>query len=335
MTQLDGGRYFSEQTVLLVDGNASRRQALARRAGRLRVIEAASLAEAYPLAEDLAPAVMAMSSDFLREPEIEGVVRLAELIGSRLFLFSDEGNPPLNTPLRRRLHCVPLCPGDGLSDLVARLSDPRAHLDPTAGISRLPDLVLIGASTGGIAAIEAVLAHFPADCPPTLIVQHLRDGFITGFVQRLNSRCRPRVVAAVEGDRLSRGTIYLAGDPERHLTIAGKGTPRCHLMACAPRHGHRPAVDPLFESALTFASGVSAALLTGMGADGAAGLHALRRAGAQTIAQDRQTSIVWGMPRAAVEMGAAALVLPLDRIGPALLTGHGASAAALAGGRPR
>jgi two-component system chemotaxis response regulator CheB len=226
---------------------------------------------------------------------------------------------------------VPLRTGDGVDDLLARLADPRTHLDPGTADSRLPDMILIGASTGGIAAIETVLASFPADCPPTLVVQHIREGFVSGFVQRLNTRCRPRVVEATDGDRLCRGTVYLAADAERHLVVAGQTTPRCQLLAAAPRHGHRPAVDPLFESALPLARGVAAALLTGMGSDGAQGLGALRQAGAHTIAQDRETSIVWGMPRAAVERGAAAQVLPIDRIGAALLSGVAASSARLAG----
>lgn len=180
-------------------------------------------------------------------------------------------------------------------------------------------MILIGASTGGIAAIETVLSAFPADCPPTLVVQHIRDGFVPGLVRRLDNCCRPRVVEAMDGLRLRRGTVFFAADTTRHLTVTGLSAPRCTLLDAPPRHGHRPAVDPLFESAQSWARQVSAAVLTGMGADGAAGLAALRRAGAHTIAQDRQSSVVWGMPRAAVEAGGAAEVLPLDRIGAALL----------------
>ena len=331
MTQDLAGRPNADRLILLADPQDGRRRQIARGSHRHRVIEAASLAEAYPMAEEMAPSVMAMSADFLREPEFEAVVRLADLIDSRLFLYSDDGRPPVHSPLRRKRPCVPLRSGDSLDDLLARLADSRLHLDPETGGSRLPDLILIGASTGGIAAIETVLASFPADCPPTLVVQHIRDGFVSGFVQRLNARCRPRVVEATDGDRLCRGTIYLAADAERHLVIAGQALPRCSLVAAPPRNGHRPAVDPLFESALPRARGVAAALLTGMGSDGAVGLGALRQAGAQTIAQDRATSVVWGMPRAAVEQGAAAQVLPIDRIGAALLSGAPASALRPAG----
>jgi len=127
------------------------------------------------------------------------------------------------------------------------------------------------------------------------------------------------VVLAAEGDALKRGTVYFASDSNRHLMIKGMSGTRIALVDGPPRNGHRPAVDSLFDSALPWASRVTAALLTGMGQDGAAGLGALRRAGAHTIAQDQATSIVWGMPRAAVEAGAASEVLPIDRIGHALL----------------
>lgn len=335
MMQDKADRPHSERPVLVADAHAGRRMQLARRHGRHHVIEAASLAQVYPLAEEASPSVMVMSIDFLREPEFEGVVRLARLIGATLLLYSAVGQPMVNSPLRRGLPCVPLHPGDALSDLLERVADPACHLSSTSGEVGLPDLILIGASTGGISAIESVLASFPADCPPTIVVQHIREGFVAGFVQRLHSRCGPRVVIAADGETLCRGTVYIAADAERHLTVAGQGNPRCRLLPAPPRHGHRPAVDPLFESAVHRASGVAAALLTGMGSDGAAGLGALRRAGALTIAQDRATSIVWGMPRVAAESGAAKLVLPLDRIGPALLAGHAALASGAAAGTSR
>jgi two-component system chemotaxis response regulator CheB len=236
--------------------------------------------------------------------------------------------------LRESLVCLPLRPAEGVEDLLARMADPRAALGADAGVAILPELILIGASTGGITAIEEVLSSFPADCPPTLVVQHMRDGYIPRLVQRLDDRCRPRVVEATGGLSLRRGTIAFASDESRHLTVAGKAVPRCALSATAPVHGHRPAVDPLFLSATAFGDRVAAALLTGMGSDGAAGLGALRRAGAFTIAQDEATSTVWGMPRVAIESGAAEIVLPLARIGPALLAGRSALVPHAVGGRP-
>lgn len=325
----------SQRVVIVVDARTLRRQQLARRPGGHRVVEAASLSEVFPLAEEMEPDVLAISADFLIEPEFEGVIRLAEMLGSRLFLYAADGRAPVRSPLRHRVVCVPLETGDSIDDLLSRLANPRSHLSADAGRIVLPELILIGASTGGIAAIEAVLTTFPTDCPPTLVVQHIRDGYVPGLVQRLNNRCRPRIVAATDGLPLRRGTIHFAADAERHLVVAGKAAPRCALVPLPPCHGHRPAVDPLFESAVPWGPQVSAALLTGMGTDGALGLGALRRAGAHTIAQDRATSTIWGMPRAAVESGAAVSVLPLDRIGASLLTGHSQSVSELSMGRAR
>ena len=320
-------------TVLLADPQAIRRQALARRPGRHRVAEAASLHEAYLLAESLEPEVIALAADFLGQAEAEGILRLAQILGASAFAYADRARPPARTPLRDRLVCIAQTADDGLEDLLARLDDPRAVIGADQAEGGLPELILIGASTGGIAAIEEVLAAFPADCPPTLVVQHMRDGYIARLVQRLDQRCRPRVLEATEGLALQRGMIAFASDEQRHLTVAGRAMPRCALIDSAPCHGHRPAVDPLFQSATPFGPRVAAALLTGMGSDGAAGLGALHRAGAFTIAQDAATSTVWGMPRVAVESGAAEVVLPLPQIGAALLAGRRTGAQPLAGAR--
>ena len=314
--------------VLVIDPHCVRRQRITRRTAGLDVQEAASLCEAFPLAEQGAPQIVAISGDLGTEPEVEGLLRLADMLGSQVFFYSAAGQPAKRVTAARDRPAVPVQDGDMLADLLARLADPNSHRQPSGSDARMPDLVLIGASTGGIDALEWVLSSFPADCPPTLVVQHIRDGFVTGLVRRLDSSIRPRVTEAEDGERLQRGTVYFAPDSGRHLAVAGQAVPRCALIRAEPRNGHRPSVDLLFESALPVARSVSAALLTGMGADGAAGLGGLRRAGAHTIAQDRETSVVWGMPRVAVESGAAAEVLPLDRIGPALLLGRVATTGA-------
>ena len=308
------------QTVLVADPLASRRKKLAQTQGATRTIEAASLMEAYPIAEEQAPAIIAISTDFLAEPELGGFLRLVEMLGSRAFLYSTEGRGPATGLAGAHLPCLAVRAGDRIHDLITRMTDPRTHLSAAEGDLRVPELILIGASTGGVAAIETVLLSFPADCPPTLVVQHIRDGFVPGLVRRLDSACRPRVVAAADGARLTRGVVYFAAETTAHLTIAGRpGAQRCALVTAPPCHGHRPAVDPLFDSAVACGDRVAAALLTGMGTDGALGLGRLHRAGAHTIAQDRESSVVWGMPRAAIEAGAAEDVLPIDQIGSALL----------------
>ena len=318
-------------TVLLADPQTNRREHLARRSGHHRVIEAASLPEAYQLAETFSPEAIVLAHDFLSEPEIEGIIRLAGLLKTTLYAYADQDPVPLRRSPGERLTCILRHPDEGLADLLTRLTTPSAGVAARLSGNNHPELILIGASTGGIAALETILSGFPSDCPPTLVVQHIRDGFIPRLVQRLDNRCHPRILVASDGLALRRGTVLFAGEESRHLTVAGKSVMRCVMSAAPPCHGHRPAVDPLFESAVHVGTQVCAALLTGMGSDGAIGLGALRNAGAFTIAQDAATSTVWGMPRAAVETGAAEVVLPLNLITQALLAGRGASLAAGAG----
>lgn len=180
--------------------------------------------------------------------------------------------------------------------------------------------MLLGASTGGVEALLEVLSHFPADCPPTAIVQHMPAGFTASFAGRLDKFCAAQVAEARDGDALKPGHIYLAPGGAAHLEIAGRHDWRCRLIEDGLTSGHRPSVDRLFQSAARlFAKDCVAALLTGMGRDGAAGLLALRQTGAITLAQDEASSVVYGMPRAAIELNAAAAQLPLEKIGPELI----------------
>jgi two-component system chemotaxis response regulator CheB len=208
---------------------------------------------------------------------------------------------------------------------VAALADAAAYVTPPAPVAapayRSDGRVLaIGASTGGTEAIRSVLAGFPADAPPTVIVQHIPATFSTAFAQRLDRGSRITVHEASDGQVLEAGHAYVAPGG-RHLRIEkhGKGW-RCRIGDDAPVRLHRPSVDALFQSLVEHAPrATSAALLTGMGDDGARGLCALRKAGAPTLAQDKASSVVWGMPGAAVALGGAQQVLPLARIGSELL----------------
>ncbi|MCC5969479.1 MAG: chemotaxis protein CheB [Pararhodobacter sp.] len=179
--------------------------------------------------------------------------------------------------------------------------------------------VVIGSSTGGIEALLSVLASYPPDCPPTLIVQHIRPEFVPGLVQRLDRHCLAKVSEARQGAPLEVGRVYVAPEDQRHLVIRAGRSPFCKLIPGEPVSGHRPSVDMLFRSAVALGEGVVGVLLTGMGRDGAEGLLEIRRHGGRTIVQDRFTSTVYGMPRAAVEIGAAMQELPLSRIGSAIL----------------
>ncbi len=181
------------------------------------------------------------------------------------------------------------------------------------------ELLLVGASTGGPPAIEQVLTDLGGDCPvPVLVVQHMPQGFTRAFAERLNTHLPLEVREAEDGMPLEPGRVYIAPGG-RHLRVAhGQGRATCSLSLKPDGLAHRPAVDELFLSALPQASRTVAALLTGMGRDGAEGMRQLAERGAYTVAQDAASSVVYGMPGAAVTLQAAREVLPLARIGPRL-----------------
>ncbi|TMO55399.1 protein-glutamate methylesterase/protein-glutamine glutaminase [Pseudoalteromonas phenolica] len=175
-------------------------------------------------------------------------------------------------------------------------------------------IIAIGASTGGTEAIKEVLVQMPKDAPPIVITQHIPPVFSSSFAMRMDKTCAMHVKEAEDGDILEFGRVYIApGD--KHLKVVSKGLNKvCVLDDGELVNRHKPAVDVLFDSLKPFAKSVTAVLLTGMGSDGARGMLGLLEAGAKTAAQDEQTSVVWGMPKAAVEMNAAQKVLPLQSV---------------------
>uniref|UniRef100_A0A831UEC5 Protein-glutamate methylesterase/protein-glutamine glutaminase n=1 Tax=Geobacter metallireducens TaxID=28232 RepID=A0A831UEC5_GEOME len=178
--------------------------------------------------------------------------------------------------------------------------------------------VAIGASTGGPMVIQTILAGLPANFPvPVLIVQHMALGFITGFAEWLNLSSSLPVQIAGNGDRLLPGRAYVAPDGF-HMVVTDDGT-AVELKSTPPENGLRPSVSALFRS-VTQAFGARAAgvLLTGMGSDGAGELKRLKEAGAVTIVQDRESSVIHGMPGEALKLGAATHTLPPERIVTAL-----------------
>ena len=198
----------------------------------------------------------------------------------------------------------------------------RAAVDRTATRAAAgefqPDgrVVAIGSSTGGVEALLTVLSAFPANCPPTVIVQHMPGAFTASFAERLNRRCAANVAEAHDGALLEPGHVWLAPGGDLHLEIVGAGRPRCRLVAAEPVNGHRPSVDVLFDSVVrTAGKAALGVILTGMGRDGAQGLLSMRKAGAATIGQNEASSVVYGMPRVAHEIGAVEKQLPLERIG--------------------
>ena len=176
-------------------------------------------------------------------------------------------------------------------------------------------VLAIGASTGGTEAIKEVLVRMPEQCPPIVITQHIPPVFSTSFAMRMDRTCKINVKEAEHGDKLRPGWAYIApGD--QHLSIVKQGSALyCQLDTSELVNRHRPAVDVLFNSLLVACPKATiAALLTGMGSDGAKGLLALKQAGAYTIAQDELSSVVWGMPKAAIELDAAHEIVRLDKI---------------------
>lgn len=183
-------------------------------------------------------------------------------------------------------------------------------------------LIAIGASTGGVEALHHMLPAFPEDCPPTLIVQHIGAGFAPALADRLDQHCKAKVQLAEPGLTLQSGHIYIAPSNNRHMVLKGGNTLHVRSILSDSSDAHCPSVDALFNSvARTLGSSAVGILLTGMGADGARGLLAMRQTGARTIAQDQASSVIYGMPRAAAELNAAELILPLTHIAAHALSG--------------
>jgi two-component system chemotaxis response regulator CheB len=334
--------------VLIVDDSAMIRKVLSMGLSTdpmIRVVGAASGAEqAFHMIDDLRPDVLTLDIEM---PRMDGVTFLRRLMpvtpiptvvissatqrGASVTLQALEagavdiigkpslgigkGLPDIMADVCRRVHAAahsrPVSPASrGL----------RATLAPRGGQRQMPVMV-IGASTGGVQALAQILQDLPHDAPGTVIVQHMPEGFTAAFARRLDATTAIRVREARDGDPIQPGVALLAPGGDRHVVIAGRA-PHWHvkLIEGEAECFARPSVDVLFASAARHCGNrCVAALLTGMGRDGARGLLALHDAGAITIAQDEATSVVWGMPAAAVALGAARHVLPLPDIAGALL----------------
>lgn len=209
----------------------------------------------------------------------------------------------------------------------ARVRPMAQQDDGGPAIEAMPDtldttrkVIAIGASTGGTQAIERVLRQFPPNAPGTVIVQHMPGGFTESFAGRLDGLCAISVREAKTGDIIVPGLALLAPGG-RHLLVERSGAQfRAVVRDGPPVNRHKPSVDVLFRSLARGArQNCSAAILTGMGADGAKGMLELRSSGAFTVAQDEESSVVFGMPAAAINLDAAEVVKPLDRVAHTLL----------------
>jgi two-component system chemotaxis response regulator CheB len=181
-------------------------------------------------------------------------------------------------------------------------------------------VIAIGASTGGTNALEVLLTELPPDLPGIVVVQHMPENFTAAFAQRLNGVCTLEVREARDGDWVTCGVALIAPG-NHHLLVQRSGARYVARVKDGPAvHHQRPAVDVLFDSVAASAGrNAVGVILTGMGADGARGLLAMKQAGARTLAQDEKTSIVFGMPKEAIALGAADEVVPLPMMARSIL----------------
>ena len=316
-------------SVLLIDASPIRSKHIVQaisRDGRMALLALCkSFEDAYNLTEAEQPAVVVISADLLSHP---GFPMYQALLKGLQITATVLCPPHLNSArfahVGRVLDLQRYPEAELLVDEIfgspnmagfPSASDKARDHGPARGTN---GLVVIGASTGGVEALGTVLSHFPVDCPPTLVVQHIGHDFVHGFARRLDRMCPPRVIEAVDGASIQDGQVHIAPGKPAHLTLSPHGR-KVRLDPGPPVSGHRPSVDALFLSAVRFGPSVVAALLTGMGRDGAEGMLKIRQAGGHTIGQNKGSCVVYGMPRVAHEIGGVVDQLPIERIGPALL----------------
>jgi two-component system chemotaxis response regulator CheB len=222
--------------------------------------------------------------------------------------------PEYKVELIRKLNAISLIKMNKRTDPV---SYPPAECSVPVAPNNSPvvELIALGASTGGIEALTVVLKEIPAQSPPILVVQHIPQHFSQAFADRLNELCKVNVCEAKNGQKIENNSVYIApGGLQMALVQKGKEY-FIHIHDGPLVSGHKPSVDELFCSIATSRVGkCKAALLTGMGSDGAIGLKALYYKGAKTVVQDKNTSIVWGMPSSALELESKHQSLPITSI---------------------
>jgi two-component system chemotaxis response regulator CheB len=305
------------------------RAALSRDPGIVVIGEAGDPHEARAKIKALLPDVLTLDVEMPGMDGLDFLERLMRLRPMPVVMVSCLTSEGADTTLRAlalgAVECVAKPgPGEAFEDLPTAVRNAAAaRVQPTAPINTRPvpqlfrgegAIIAIGASTGGVEALSAVLSSFPANCPPTLITQHIRPAFTRSLANRLDRLCAASVAEARDGEPLLAGRVYIAPGGT-HLAISGTTSWRCSLLRDAPVNGHCPSVDVLFDSVARFAGERAVGvILTGMGKDGAQGLLAIRKRGGRTIGQDAETSVVYGMPRAAFEIGAVELQVPLRSI---------------------
>lgn len=250
--------------------------------------------------------------DFIGKPRANNPAAMAD--------YAEELADKLRGAAAARLRrlSVPAAPNSGATPGRSHSTAAPGITRPASVVAPVPaprngNIIFVGASTGGTEAIKDFLLGFPADCPPTLIVQHMPENFTASFARRLDGLSAPRVVEAQGGERVEPGVVYIAPG-HSHMQIRRQGSGYVtELLATELVNRHRPSVEVLFDSAAQLvgrqAIGV---ILTGMGKDGAQGLLRMRQAGARTFGQDEASCVVYGMPREAALVGAVEEVVSLE-----------------------
>jgi chemotaxis response regulator CheB/chemotaxis methyl-accepting protein methylase len=244
---------------------------------------------------------------------LDGLSTSLAPVGNSIYAADNRETPPAAAR--------PLPPGDGPQVAVLsapRPSAPAAHeAAPRASRSpSRPDLILIGTSTGGVEALKTILQMFPKGSPPIVIVQHIPAIFSNTLAKRLNEYCAIDVSEGMDNEKILPSHAYIAPGGKQMRILRRQSGLFLEVNDEPPLGLHKPSIDYLFRSVVPFTLGlkVSAAILTGMGSDGAQGLKELRDAGAHTIAQNEETCVVFGMPGVAISLGGAVQVLPLGEI---------------------
>lgn len=211
---------------------------------------------------------------------------------------------------------VKLAASANVSHFKTRREAPLRSLSVPSALAETTDkIIVIGASAGGTEAIKDVITRFPPTTPGIVIVQHMPEGFTKMFAERLNSLCQMYVKEAADGDRVMPGAILIAPGSYQMKVIRSGGFYRVKCEKEEKVCGHCPSVEVLMRSAAQCAgANAVGVMLTGMGSDGAGGLKAMRDAGARTIAQNEESCVVFGMPRAAINAGGVEHVLHIDDI---------------------
>ncbi|RPE71678.1 two-component system chemotaxis response regulator CheB [Pacificibacter maritimus] len=332
---------MNKYRVLIVDDSPTMRRlirTLLENDPRLEVVaEAGTASEARDAVNQHKPDVMTLDVEM---PNMSGIEFLKRLMRHRPMpvvmvstLTKKGGEIAIEALSSGAIDCIEKPKLGQKSDAFANLTDTivmaaRARIQIPTARSNKPAAVrqrdfrricLLGGSTGAVDALEKILIRFPKECPPTLVTQHMPKAFLVNFAARLNKLVSPHVSLAEHGEELKAGHVLIAPGGDFHLNIQAKPVVRATLHAGPNVSGHRPSVDSMFKSAVDLAPNIVAGILTGMGRDGAEGMLMLKNAGALTIAQSKETCVVFGMPQVAGQLGGVEHWVDIDELGDELL----------------